>query len=63
MWHSAQTNYFRIKQVLVCTDVAGMGIDIQDLDFAINLGKSSHNLYCLHSYIANLRYSQELLEA
>ena len=26
------------KMVLVCTDVAGMGLDVQDLNFAINIG-------------------------
>ena len=24
----------------MCTDVAGMGIDIQDLNFSVNLGKN-----------------------
>ena len=27
--------------VLICTDVAGMGIDIQDLNFCVNLGKAT----------------------
>ena len=30
---------YSLKQVLVCTDVAGMGVDNQDLDFSLSLGK------------------------
>ena len=27
-----------VKMVLVCTDVAGMGVDVTDLNFAVNIG-------------------------
>ena len=32
---------FRTRQILICTDVAGMGLDIRDLNFALNLGRKS----------------------
>ena len=49
--------YFRVKVVLICTDVAGMGIDIQDLNFCVNLGKATleaGNVKCeIHSKTYN----------
>ena len=53
-------NLFSEKQVLVCTDVAGMGLDIRDLDFSLNLGTIDIVESCIN--LAFIRNSQELLE-
>ena len=48
-------------QVLVCTDVAGMGIDVKDLNFSINIGKFLCYL-CLVWFIRIFRHTQEWVE-
>ena len=47
---------FRECQVLICTDVCGMGLDVKDLNFSVSIGKvfASRLLIKLHICILGL---------
>ena len=42
--------------MLVCTDVAGMGIDVKDLNFSVNIGKITNifKYYIQYNIFASL---------
>ena len=51
----------RLCQVLVCTDVAGMGLDTQDLNLSINIGNIFYSLSIMRISQCS-RYSEVILE-
>ena len=56
---------FRECQVLICTDVCGMGLDVKDLNFSVSIGKifAFRLQFMLHIYAyKHFRTGQKLLE-